>query len=174
MRTLNQREKLLSFAVGGVLFLLINLGFVRYLVNQHAIVKADYAARTQDWESMQKLLDERGLWDKREAWLAATQPKLANESAAGVELLNTLKTAAKTEGVTLENPAIGTIEKSIYYRSSPVNFETKSAWPALIKFLATVQQPDRFVVFDSANIQIEAGDPTLIRGKFRVSRWYAP
>ncbi len=174
MRTLNPREKTLSLLVGGVFFLLINLVFIRYIVNQRALVKAEFAAQTQEWESMQKMLEERSLWEKREAWLAAKQPKLTNESGAGVELLDSIKTAAKAENVTIENPAIANPEKAPQYRASPVNFETKSSWPALIKFLAAVQQPERFVVFDSANIQIETSDPTLIRGKFRVSRWYAP
>src|SRR5215210_2040717 len=124
MRTLNQREKTLSLLVGGVFFLLINLAFIRYLVNQHTLVKAEFAARAQEWETMQKMLEERDLWEKREAWLAATQPKLTNESGAGVEFLNSIKTAAKAENVTIENPAIATAEKTPQYRSSPVNFET--------------------------------------------------
>lgn len=174
MRHLTRREKRLSYAVGGVLFVVFNFAFINYLTKQHAMVKAQFAAKTSEWQTMQGLFTERELWEKRQAWIEATQPKLENEGAAGVQLLDQVKDAAKANGVTLENPAIGTLEKSSYYRSTPVNFETKSSWPALMKFLSGVQQPEQFIVVDNANIQIEAADTTLIRGKFRVSRWYAP
>jgi hypothetical protein len=37
-----------------------------------------------------------------------------------------------------------------------------------------VQAPDAFIVFESANIAIDSSDPTQMRGKFKVARWYAP
>lgn len=41
-------------------------------------------------------------------------------------------------------------------------------------FLYEMQAPERFIVFESANLQIDQDDKTQIRGKFRIAKWYAP
>jgi hypothetical protein len=43
-----------------------------------------------------------------------------------------------------------------------------------VRFLHDVQQPEGFVVFESVNLQIEPSDPTMMRGKFKIARWFAP
>jgi hypothetical protein len=29
-------------------------------------------------------------------------------------------------------------------------------------------------VFESVNLQIDSADPTMMRGKFKIARWFAP
>jgi Tfp pilus assembly protein PilO len=120
------------------------------------------------------LFSERELWQKRDAWLQQRQPKMTNESGAGVDLLEEIKKAAKASDVQIENPAIGTLQKAPFYRSVPVTLDTKSSWKALIEFLHAMQSPERFIVFETANVQIDANDQTKMHGKFKVSRWYLP
>src|SRR5205823_6349612 len=102
------------------------------------------------------------------------QPKLVNEGSAGVELLDYVKSVAKKSDVVLENPAIGSPAKAQFYRSVPVNIETKSSWATLIRFLESIQQPEQFIVFETANVAIDPADPAMMRGKFKIARWYAP
>jgi hypothetical protein len=174
MRQLTQREKYLGGAVGGVLFLLLTVVFINYLVRQHVRLTGELRTKSNELKTMRVLVAERALWEQREAWLDQFQPKLVNESSAGVQLLDRLKEAGRANGVTVENPAIDTLERSNFYRSTPVSFETKSAWPALIRFLASVQQPEAFLEFETVNIQIDPADPTQIRGKFRIGCRYQP
>jgi hypothetical protein len=44
----------------------------------------------------------------------------------------------------------------------------------LVHFLYDAQQPDAFVVFESVNLIIDSGDPTMMRGKFKVAKWFTP
>jgi hypothetical protein len=44
----------------------------------------------------------------------------------------------------------------------------------LFIFLYDVQQPDAFVVFESVNLVIDSNDATMMRGKFKIARWFAP
>jgi hypothetical protein len=37
-----------------------------------------------------------------------------------------------------------------------------------------VQQPDAFVVFENVNVIVDGSDPTMIQGKFKIARWFAP
>jgi hypothetical protein len=174
MRQLNQREKYLSGAVGGVLFLLLTVVFINYIVRQHVRLTGGVRTKSAELKAMRILVSERELWEKREAWLDQFQPKLVNESGAGVQLLDRVKEAARTNNVTVENVAIGTLERSHFYRSTPLSFDTKSAWPALIQFLASLQQPEAFLEMETANIQIDPADPTKMRGKFRIACRYQP
>ena len=88
--------------------------------------------------------------------------------------LDELRSLAHEQDVTIDNQAIGAVSKTQSYRSVPVTFDTRSMWPALIAFLQKVQSPDQFTVFESANIQIDAEDPSKMRGRFKIARWYAP
>jgi hypothetical protein len=37
-----------------------------------------------------------------------------------------------------------------------------------------VQRPQEFVVFENVNLAIDGNDPTMMRGKFKIARWFAP
>jgi hypothetical protein len=123
---------------------------------------------------MQQLLGEEDLWATRDAALTAKQPKLSNENAAGVELLDLIRVLAKKDQVTLENEVFGGVTKSTWYRSVPVTLDTHSSWPDLIRFLYAIQKPDQFIVCEDANIQVDPGDQTKMLGHFIIARWYAP
>lgn len=174
MKQLTAREKLLATIVGGAFFALLNLVLITQFIKRQAAARIELASKTQEWESTQILFSERDLWSKRDAWLQAKQPKLTNEGSAGVQLLDSIKKVAKKTDVVLENPSIGSPIKTTLYRSVPVNIETKSSWSALIAFLQAMQQPEEFIVFESANIAIDAADASMMRGKFKIARWYAP
>jgi len=174
MKQLTKSEKTLALIVGGFAFALLNLLLVSHFVKRQAQLRVDLAGKTGQLKALQVLFSERDRWIKRDTWLLEKQPKLANESGAGVQLLDQIKQIAKSNDVLLENPGWGAPEKTKYDRSVPVNLETKSSWPALIAFLRSVQQPDQFLVFENANVQIDPGDPAMMRGKLKVSRWYQP
>jgi len=55
-----------------------------------------------------------------------------------------------------------------------VELQTKSTWPALITFLEHLQGPEQFIVVESANLRVDTSDPTMMRGNFKIAKWYAP
>lgn len=173
MKTMTARERMLAGLVAGTVFVLLNLLLVSSFFKKQTLARVELANKTQEWNATQILYSERDLWTKRDAWLQQKQPKIGNEGSAGVQLLDYVKSIARRGDVVLENPAIGTPAKTATYRSVPVNIETKSSWPALIKFLQAMQQPDQFIVFETANVAIDPTDATMMRGKFRIARWFA-
>ena len=85
-----------------------------------------------------------------------------------------MKQAAAKHNVLIENPAIGSSDTTPNYQAVFASVETKSPWPPLVHFLYDVQQPENFVVFESVNLAIDSADPTVMRGKFKIARWFAP
>ena len=110
---------------------------------------------------------------KRDQWIRQHQPTLKNPGEASV-LLDQLKQVAGKDNILIQNPAIGTGETTPYHQTIFASIETKSPWPPLVHFLYDVQQPDAFVVFENVNLAIDSSDPTMMRGKFKVARWFAP
>jgi hypothetical protein len=172
--TMSQREKILAAIVGGAVFLLFNIILLNVLNRQQLALRSGIASKRTELETMKTLIAERDMWQKRDAWLSGKQPAIGNEGTAQVQLLEHVKKLAGTAGVTLENPVIATPGKSQYYRSVGVNVETKSLWPALVKFLQSLQQPGDCVVIESASVQIDPSDNTRMKGVLKIAKWYKP
>jgi hypothetical protein len=170
---MNKRERVLSLIVGGTVFLLLNWLILEWLTGTLAQARTDLATRKSARTEQNVFLKERSLWEKREAWLKKHQPQLKGPGDAST-LLNQVKDIAGKHNVLIENPSLGGVEPAATHQSTSVSIETKSPWQPLVRFLHDVQQPDSFVVFENVNLQIDSQDPTTMRGKFKIARWFAP
>ena len=170
---MNARERMLSMIVGGALFLLVNWIIWSWLMGTLAETRNDLTGRKAARKQQSVLLKEKSMWEKREAWLKKQQPTLKGPGEAST-LLDQVKEIAGKHNVLIENPNLGGVEATPNYQSTSVSVETKSPWQPLVRFLHDVQQPEAFVTFESVNLAIEPSDPTMMRGKFKIARWFAP
>ena len=170
---LNRRERILLLLVGGTVFLLLNLWIWSALLGSASRARADLAERKATRTQQRLFLKERKLWSKRDDWLKKNQPTLKSPVEASA-LLDQVKQVAGKQNIVIENPAIGSGDSTPQYQAVFASVETKSPWPPLVRFLYEVQQPESFVVFESVNLAIDPKDPTLMRGKFKIARWFAP
>ncbi len=174
-RSLSQREKALSWLVGGAVFGVLNLFVLSYLFENHQRLHLESSRKSAQLHAMQAQLALAPVWEEREARLRATQPRLENEATAGVQLLNQVQAAARQEGVELgPSPVFGVVEPQPAGLSVSVQIKTKSPWKALINFLAKLQGPEQFIMVESTKLQVDPGDPTQMSGEFKISKWYAP
>jgi type II secretion system (T2SS) protein M len=170
---MNQRERILAGLVVLVVFFLANLFLWSWLFRTIGDSRAEVVKRKEKHAEQTVLLRETDLWTQRDKWLREHQPAFHGASDASA-LLDQLKQVAGKYSVLIENPALGSTAGAGNYQSVSVSIETKSQWPPLVHFLYDVQAPDAFMVFESANIAIDSSDPTQMRGKFKIARWYAP
>jgi hypothetical protein len=170
---LNQRERILSAIVAGVVFLLLNWIVWSKLLGTLDQARTDLAARRDTRKVQEVFIRERALWEKRAQWLTEHQPALKGPGEAST-LLDQIKQVAGKHNVVIENPAIGTSDATPERQAVFASFEVKSPWPPLVKFLYDVQQPESFVVFESITLNIDPADPTAMRGKMKLARWFAP
>jgi hypothetical protein len=170
---LNRRERILSALVAAVVFLLLNWYVWEKLLGAIDSTRADLAARQNTRKMQEVFIRERGLWEKRAQWLKEHQPALKGPGDAST-LLDQVKQVAGKYNVLIENPAIGTSDATPDRQAVFASFEVKSPWPPLVQFLYDIQQPESFVVFESITVNIDAADPTMMRGKMKLARWFAP
>jgi hypothetical protein len=170
---LNRRERLLSAIVGGVVFLLVNWWIWSKLLGSLEQAREDVAIRQETRKVQEVFIRERGLWEKRAEWLKEHQPALKGPGEAST-LLDQIKQVAGKHNVVIENPAIGTSDATPDRQAVFASFEVKSPWPPLVKFLYDIQQPESFVFFESITLNIDPSDPTMMRGKMKLARWFTP
>ncbi len=168
---MNQRERLLTLGVGGVVFLLINLFLWSALLGRSANLRADWAAQSSARAEQKVYLDEYDTWTRRAAWLKKYQPTLTNPAEAS-SLLTQVQEIAGKYNVQIDNPQIGSVEKTPTHQSVAATIETKSGWEPLVHFLSDAQKPEAFIVFENVNLMIDSGDPTIMRGRFKIAKWF--
>ncbi|HEY2801747.1 MAG TPA: hypothetical protein VGI85_14240 [Chthoniobacterales bacterium] len=168
---LNQRERALVLAVSGVLFLLVNWAIWSALLGMSANLRHTYADEQSDRTAQKVYLNEYKTWQRRAEWLQHREPALTNPAEAS-SLLTQLQQIAAKYKVQIDNPQIGSVEKAPDHQSVSATIETKSAWEPLVHFLYDVQKPEAFIVFESANLMIDSNDPTVMRGRFKIAKWF--
>ena len=170
---LNPRERVLSWIVAGSLFVVVNLLILSWIFGALGRARSELATRKATLAEQALYMKERDLWIKRDEWIRQHQPTLKNPAEASA-LLDQLKQVASKYSVLIQNPAIGSGETTPNHQTVFASIETKSPWPPLVHFLYDVQQPDAFVVFENVNVIVDGSDPTMIQGKFKIARWFAP
>ena len=170
---MNRRERVLAWVAAGTVFALLNLFVLDWISGALASAQKQIATRRATLSEQALYVKERDLWTKRDEWIRQHQPTLKDPAEASA-LLDQLKEIAGKYNILVENPAIGSGETTPNHQTVFVSIETKSPWPPLVHFLYDVQRPDSFIVFDNVNLAIDGNDPTMMRGKFKIARWFAP
>ena len=170
---MNSRERVLAWIVAGTVFGLLNLWILSSLLGAVAHAQKEFGTRRSKLAEQAVYVRERETWKKRDEWMRQRQPELKNPAEASA-LLDQLRETAGKYNILVENPAIGTGETTPYHQTVFASIETKSPWPPLVHFLYDVQRPDAFVVFENVNLAIDGNDQTMMRGKFKIARWFAP
>jgi hypothetical protein len=170
---MNPRERKLAMIVAGALFLLINWIIWSSLLDAVGRTRSRLAEKQAARTQQTVFLRERKMWQKRDEWLQKHQPALKSPVEAST-LLDQIKQVAGKHNVLIENPAIGSGDTTANYQAVFASIETKSPWGPLVGFLYDVQKPESFVVFESVNLAIDSADPAMMRGRFKIARWFAP
>lgn len=170
---MNQRERTLLLIVAGAVFVLFNILIWNWLFGALGRARSELAERKSSRAQQAVYMKERDLWVKRDQWIQRNEPTLTGPGEAS-KLLEQIKPIAAKYNILIENPQIGSGETTPNHQTVYNSLETKSPWPALVHFLYDVQQPEKFIVFENVMISIDNADPTMMRGKFKITRWFAP
>ena len=170
---LNQRERILALAIGGIVCLLINFAIWSALFGLSAGARSDYAAQRATRAEQKVFLGEEETWKKRADWLKKNQPTLSNPAEAS-SLLTQVKEIAGKYSVQVDNPQIGAVETTPSHQSVSATFETKSSWESLVHFFYDAQRPEAFTALEMVNLMVDPTDPTVMRGRFKIAKWFAP
>ena len=171
---LNRRERILLVVIAGIVFVLVNLMIWNWLLNALGRARSELAERKASRTQQAIYMRERDMWVKRDEWIRKHQPILSGPGEASKLLEEQIKPVAAKYEVLIENPQIGSGEATPAHQTVYNSIDSKSAWPALVHFLYDLQQPEKFIVFENVTLSIDSNDATMMRGRFKIARWFAP
>ena len=178
---LSPRERTLSLIVGGALLLVANIVAISTLLRSSRELRTQIADKSQVLHTQTLYAQEQPMWKQRVDWLKAKEPALLNRDRAGTDLLGEVQGAARVNRVVLTSfqitppasAAAGERVTTTDYQPVSVSIETQSDWFSLVQFVAALQRPEGFLVFEKATLRSDANDPQRMKGAFSVSKWYA-
>ena len=178
---LTRRERILTLLVGGAVFVIINLLAIRFLLDAYSELTSHYAEDRRNLLLLRALSEQQGTWTQRNDWLKATQPVLTNRDRASTALYEQLQGIARNQQVivnALQIKPLATTPGVAVSEDAPqavsVEGDTQGDWRETVRFLAEVQKPENFLVFDTASLRTAPTDVHLLKCHFQVSKWYAP
>lgn len=174
MTEMSPKERTLATIIGLAAFLVVTYLVVDYFLKNQTRLRIELARNTSAIATMRRQLAEKPMWEEREAWLQAKQPRLASEDTAGVQLLDRVKEIARKNAVQVSSQALRPPTHLAEYSAISVDLETTSTWPSLIGFMRELQGPEQFIVLEGVNLKIDDKDATQMRGNFKVAQWFAP
>ena len=176
---LSPRERLLTLLVGGAVFLIANLVAIRFLLSAYTDLNQQNSEARRNVLLLRALADQQSTWTQRNDWLKATQPVLTNRDRAGTALYEQLQGIARARQVIVNSlqikpPVTGPAPGGDAPQVVSVEGDTQGDWPETVRFLAEVQKPENFLVFDLASLRTSPTDARMMKCHFQVSKWYAP
>ena len=181
---LNPRERVLLLITAGAVLFILNLILLSVLLRNSRELNAQYTEKSRELEREQLFAAQKAdLWQPRNNWLQKNQPVLVNRALAGPQLLEAVQSLARANVVVVTNPNIpappgatagNPTGGNVDYQPVSVRVDTQSDWRGAIRFMAAVQKPESFLVFEQANLHADQADPNIMRGEFLISKWYTP
>jgi hypothetical protein len=157
------------------LFVAGNLIMLSSLFQNYSELEQGLSAKQLQLHNVELMFAQRKLWTTRDGWLNEKQPKLTNRDQAPVMLLNEIEKTTKGHDVLVlpESPLLSsTVEIQPTYQAVWVKVKTEGTLPNLVGFLNSLQQPDRFIVFKEASLEVDPNDATKMLGTFTIAKWY--
>lgn len=170
---MSPRERVMATMVGVLAFLFLNFFIVDFFLKNQRRLRTDLARNQGALDATRRTIAEKPKWDKRDAWLQANQPPLAtSDDVAGGQLLDLVKAEAKKNSVQVSTQALRPPARLPAYSAVSVEVDTTATWPSIIGFMRELQGPQKFIVFESANLKVDDKDATQMRGNFKIAKWF--
>ena len=141
-----------------------NLDKLRKGITQEEITKKTHIMRK----------NQIGDWLPRRNWLDTNQPRIQDGIDPMGNLENFAINSALSEGLALTRPADPRGENvEATHISYSLDLIVKGEWGSIVRWLASLQDRDRFVVLTRCEIMPVKRDSEEIRCNTRIERWYA-
>jgi Tfp pilus assembly protein PilO len=173
LRRLTKTEARLAWLLGAALFIMANFYGLGFLLDRHSELSQKISELNATRRSDLTWLRERDLWLKRKQWLDTKQPKAGSSEAPQSELLQMLTKSAADHQLQIQEQGFGEAKNAAFYRSVAVRLKLTGSLENVMKWLASVQQPELFQAITSFSLKSE-NEPPSVSLELEVARWYAP
>jgi hypothetical protein len=170
---LKKSEKRLLIMFGLALFVVVNL------VGDNLFKTRKDAAKIAIKEHRKKIVDYEGLlrtsetWDARRSWLSRQQPRFVSENAAATEIENHVVRSAAAAGATIDQSKPTEPIFASHYVQVALEVSASGSDAEVTRFLSLLQSREGFYAIPGVSLITDRKDPSILRGKLTVARWYS-
>jgi hypothetical protein len=168
---MNQREKMLSWLVGGAVFFVLNFYAVKFLLGNKKTLADARAKIETEMQFLRQQESERELWSQRDAWLNDSLQPMGDPDVAYQNLSKAVQTLGKKYTVTLEAPQQGFPSRQPLYTTQTVKLQAKATWPQMFDYIQELQAPGQFLSLEG-DLKVDAADKTQLRVDLTIAKWY--
>jgi hypothetical protein len=173
LRKLTKSEKRLLTLFGFALFVTANFYGISYLLdtenelNQHVDELKATAKTNQIW------LKEKQFWLMRKQWIDRQQPRVGSGQVPQSELLQSVIASAQANQLVIQEQSFAESKNTPNYQSVGVKLKLSGNLENVVKWLAELQQPEKFQAVTNFSLKSEE-QPPKVSLELEVARWYSP
>jgi hypothetical protein len=173
LRKLTKSERRLLVIFGLAVFLTANFYGVSYLLDTQGALSQQLNELTGTAKTNQIWLREKQFWLTRKQWIEHQQPRVSAGQVPQSELLQAVTASAQANQLVIQEQSFAESKNTPNYQSVSIKLKLSGNLENVVKWLADLQQPEKFQAIVSFSLKSEE-QPPKVNLELEVARWYSP
>jgi hypothetical protein len=173
LRKLTKSERRLLVIFGLAVFVMANFYGVSYLLDTQAGLSQQLNELAGTAKTNRIWLREKQFWLTRKQWIDHQQPRVAAGQVPQSELLQAMTASAQANQLVIQEQSFAESKSTPSYQSVSVKLKLSGNLENVVKWLADLQQPEKFQAIVSFTLKSEE-QPPKVNLELEVARWYSP
>ena len=173
LRRLTKSERRLLIIFGLALFVMANFYVISYLLDTESELTQQLSEVTATAKTDQIWLREKQFWLARKRWIDRQQPRVGSGQVPQSELLQALTASAQANQLAIQEQSFAELKNTANYQSVAVKLRLSGNLENVVKWLAELQQPEKFQAVTNLSLKSEE-QPPKVNLELEVARWYTP
>jgi hypothetical protein len=173
LRRLTKSEKRLLIIFGLAVFVMANFYGLSYLLDTESEVTRQLSELKANAKTNQIWLREKQFWLTRKQWIERQQPRVGAGQVPQSELLQAMTASAQANQLVIQEQSFAELKNTPNYQSVAVKLKLSGNLENVVKWLAEIQQPEKFQAVTNFSLKSEE-QPPKVSLELEVARWYSP
>jgi len=169
MRTLNRNERLLSIALGTVLFLLLNLVGMKWVSSQMSAARANIDSLQSDAGAEKALLSQRPFWDSRGKWMKAHPPEIFDERTSRSKFIDDIQAGIQAKKLHIDQQQPLETEHDDLLAITLIDLTLEGHLEDIVRWLYSIQQPGAYCLVRTFTLN-QAEDGKTMQLQIRLGK----
>jgi hypothetical protein len=170
---LTKSEKRLLIIFGLAVFVMANFYGLSYLLDTESEVTRQLSELEANAKTNQIWLREKQFWLTRKQWIERQQPRVSAGQVPQSELLQAMTASAQANQLVIQEQSFAELKNTPNYQSVAVKLKLSGNLENVVKWLAEIQQPEKFQAVTNFSLKSEE-QPPKVSLELEVARWYSP
>ena len=174
---LSTREKRLLALCFGALALMGTMILANHFLQSRAAVVAKLSRLETELRDNQTWLSDQEYWEKHARWLDETMPETESLGRSQGQLLEEIQNAALDLKIRVDRQTLLEPVSQPSYREVSVNVRLEGEQDVLLRWLATLQSPEKFQYVKALEFELDTRSRTpkpRARCDLTLARWFKP